>query len=482
MKVNAVYIFLALLAALLLCGCLGKDFKEGMDNTQVGASSINNENYDGKKDHHNKHHHNKHHHKKDHDKKHHDKEHHHKKDHHGKEHHDKKDHHGKEHHDKEHHHKKDHHKKDHHKKDHDKKDHDKEHYDNANNANNNNSISPMESPSIGNSSKALLSWNNIKYMNTGTTDNTTGNGGTSTSGKGASTSDKGTSKSSVATTAANSSVISTDLDEIEDDITSLKATIAKEESDLQSKLKALTSQPSGTAMGTAVTTAGGTPIVDTSADVVTTLGTSTVSGSDYGTQPQYIITNQSSTDNFDSDSDTGDNNVLYNNGMYSQSLAGPTEVVETSPQQIFNNNQQFLPGVSTPTNVSTQPFLPGVGSPTETLQPYLPGGASNQSFMSASQGPVQQYSSNLQMPQNPQGISGSQIPAGQEDMYILKSQIVPPVCPACPTVCPAKKNCPPCPAPARCPEPGYKCKLIPNFNSPENLPRPVLNDFSQFGM
>ena len=510
MKVHAVYIFLALLAALLLCGCLGKDFKEGMDNnTQVDPSRINNENNDDKKHHDKEHHHKEHHHKKDH----HDKEHHHKKDH-DKKHHDKK------HHDKEHHHKKDHHKKDHHKKDHDKKHHDKKHHDKEHydNANNNNSILPMESASNETSSNAPSSWNNIKYMNTGITDSKSGNGGTSTSGKGASksgnggtsTSDKGTSKSgksastsgnggtsksgkdtsnsgkgtsksSVATTAANSSVISTDLDEIEDDITSLKATIAKEESDLQSKLKALTSQPSGTAMGTAVTTAGGTPIVDTSADVVTTLGTSTVSGSDYGTQPQYIITNQSSTDNFDSDSDTGDNNVVYNNGMYSQSLAGPTEVVETSPQQIFNN-QQFLPGVSTPSNVSTQPFLPGVGSPTETLQPYLPGGASNQSFMSASQGPVQQYSSNLQMPQNPQGISGSQIPAGQEDMYILKSQIVPPVCPACPTVCPAKKNCPPCPAPARCPEPGYKCKLIPNFNSPENLPRPVLNDFSQFGM
>ena len=276
------------------------------------------------------------------------------------------------------------------------------------------------------------------------------------------------------------------MDEIEDDITSLKATIAKEEADLQSKLNSLNSQTTynvngtstgtGASTGTGVTTVGGASIVDTSADIVTTLGTSTVSGSDYTTQPQYIITNQSSTNDSDSDSDTDDNNIVYNNGMYSQSLAGPTEVVETSPQQIFNNNQQFLPGVSTPTDVSTQSFLPGVSSPTETLQPYVPGGASNQSFMSASQGPVQQY------PSNPQGIPGSQIPAGQEDMYILKSQIVPPVCPACPTVCPAKKNCPPCPAPARCPEPGYKCKLIPNFNSPENLPRPVLNDFSQFGM
>jgi hypothetical protein len=32
----------------------------------------------------------------------------------------------------------------------------------------------------------------------------------------------------------------------------------------------------------------------------------------------------------------------------------------------------------------------------------------------------------------PEGIKGSEIPIGYEDMYILKSQIVPPVCPACP--------------------------------------------------
>ena len=166
MKVNAVYIFLALLAALLLCGCLGKDFKEGMDNTQVDPSSINNygKKHHHKKDHDKKHHHKKDHHKKDHDKEHHDKEHHHKEHHHKKDH--DKEHHHKKDHDKEHHHKKDHDKKHHDKKHHGKKHHDKEHYDNANNANNN-SILPMESTSIETSSNAPFSWNNIKYMNTG---------------------------------------------------------------------------------------------------------------------------------------------------------------------------------------------------------------------------------------------------------------------------------------------------------------------------
>ena len=89
-----------------------------------------------------------------------------------------------------------------------------------------------------------------------------------------------------------------------------------------------------------------------------------------------------------------------------------------------------------------------------------------------------------------QGIPASQIPPGQEDLYMLKSEIVPPVCPACPaTKCESsssggEKKCPPCPPCARCPEPAFECKKVPNYNSSDDnvLPRPVLNSFSQFGM
>ena len=97
-----------------------------------------------------------------------------------------------------------------------------------------------------------------------------------------------------------------------------------------------------------------------------------------------------------------------------------------------------------------------------------------------------QYYSSL-----PPGIPASQIPSGQEDLYILKSQVVPPVCP----VCPAYKNnsnndpdsapkCPPCPPCARCPEPSFECKKVPNYNAINNsyLPQPIINDFSSFGM
>lgn len=78
------------------------------------------------------------------------------------------------------------------------------------------------------------------------------------------------------------------------------------------------------------------------------------------------------------------------------------------------------------------------------------------------------------------------IPPGDEDLYILKSEIVPPVCPKCPDMpaCPKQKPCPPCPPCGRCPEPSFTCKKVPNYasSSTEYLPRPVLADFSQFGM
>ena len=71
-----------------------------------------------------------------------------------------------------------------------------------------------------------------------------------------------------------------------------------------------------------------------------------------------------------------------------------------------------------------------------------------------------------------------------DDRYILKSQIVPPVCPACPTAVAREKECPPCPACDRCPEPNVECKRVTSYGgaSDQAFPVPVLNDFSQFGM
>jgi len=90
----------------------------------------------------------------------------------------------------------------------------------------------------------------------------------------------------------------------------------------------------------------------------------------------------------------------------------------------------------------------------------------------------------------PQGVPRSQIPQGQEDLYILKTEVVPPVCPVCPppiVQCPDKfdaSKCPPCPPCARCPEPSFECKKVPNYSAfnPDIMPVPVLTNFSSFGM
>ena len=77
------------------------------------------------------------------------------------------------------------------------------------------------------------------------------------------------------------------------------------------------------------------------------------------------------------------------------------------------------------------------------------------------------------------GVRRVDIPEGDEDLYVLKSSIVPPVCPKCPqqTACPRQKPCPPCPPCARCPEPAFTCKKVPNYNSMNNqyLPLPWLS-------
>ena len=89
----------------------------------------------------------------------------------------------------------------------------------------------------------------------------------------------------------------------------------------------------------------------------------------------------------------------------------------------------------------------------------------------------------------PPGIPASQIMSGDEHLYILKSEIVPPVCPACPAFpCASAVNnqspAPPCPPCGRCPEPSFECKKVPNYNATnsDSMPIPVLNDFSSFGM
>ena len=172
--------------------------------------------------------------------------------------------------------------------------------------------------------------------------------------------------------------------------------------------------------------------------------------------------------------------------------------------QIFNpsssNNQMNNNSNLNNNNLNILPFLNnlfsnnGISNNPNAYNPYY--GSQNQNSQMSNYNP---YSSAL-----PSGIPGSQIPPGKEDLYILKSEVIPPICPACPTVkvCDKKEKCPPCPACARCPEPSFECKKVPNYSSSsynsgyygyndsfdsgplggKSLPVPVLNDFSTFGM
>ena len=160
---------------------------------------------------------------------------------------------------------------------------------------------------------------------------------------------------------------------------------------------------------------------------------------------------------------------------------------------------QTMPSTN-PSNITSTQYYGSTGTPIDTSS-YTMGynqQQSNTNYNAGARGNTvdnsNPYSTSL-----PAGIPRSQIPAGEEDLYILKSQVVPPVCPACPASsgCPRDKPYPACPPCARCPEPSMTCKAVPNYNvigntdfnsgisgyNPMNdqyIPVPVLNDFSTF--
>ena len=157
------------------------------------------------------------------------------------------------------------------------------------------------------------------------------------------------------------------------------------------------------------------------------------------------------------------NTAYYAQGPYGGTVAGTTN--------------GYYNGTS-----STQYYGPYGGSAGSVTGPY-----GNTAYYA--QGPngatVAGTTSNDYYSSLPPGIPASQIPPGDEDLYILKSQVVPPVCPVCPVnVTEREKPCPACPPCARCPEPSFECKKVPNYSAINNeyLPQPVLNDFSTFGM
>jgi len=193
----------------------------------------------------------------------------------------------------------------------------------------------------------------------------------------------------------------------------------------------------------------------------------------------------------------GSTGYPINTSSYSQAYYGPYGGQVGAVTGPYGNTAYYAQGpngntVAGTTNNGTYPYTnqyygPYGGSAGAVTGPYgntayyAQGPNGNTVAGTTNNNSSNQYYSTL-----PPGVSGRQIPPGKEDLYILKSEIVPPVCPACPasSACPREEPCPACPACARCPEPSFECKKVPNYNSinEDYLPVPVLNDFSQFGM
>lgn len=133
------------------------------------------------------------------------------------------------------------------------------------------------------------------------------------------------------------------------------------------------------------------------------------------------------------------------------------------------NTQSYNPSVDNPNVQQT------MGSPTSPNKMNV---SSNYNEAYTQSLTSNDYSSSL-----PKGIPKSMIPPGNEDLYILKSEVVPPVCPACPPPilkCNDDKPPPPCPPCARCPEPRFDCKKVPNYGS-GNLGANYFGGGGQFG-
>ena len=169
--------------------------------------------------------------------------------------------------------------------------------------------------------------------------------------------------------------------------------------------------------------------------------------------------------------------VLFNTMVNGESNSSITEIKDSAeiegsvPAQFTMQNRDLM---GSPINLSES-------SPSRSVS------VKNQN-QKKNQNPLSSFLANI-FGGKKEGMENEDKPAypgkeGEEDQWILKSKIVPPVCPKCPEPTCDTKKCPPCPSCERCPEPAFECKKVPNYRSTNDnyLPRPVLADFSQFGM
>ena len=166
-----------------------------------------------------------------------------------------------------------------------------------------------------------------------------------------------------------------------------------------------------------------------------------------------------------------------NNGSLLENLAVEDPLYydkETFEHKVYNTNQFDKKDHSTDENTSDY---------YKELNPYQNNSLMpKESMVSMSGGPMPGNLNELAPSSNnedKEGIPFSQISSGSESLYVLKSKIVPPVCPRCPSIDMSKikaelgkAKCPPCPACARCPEDPFTCKKVPNYKhmNPDKVP------------
>jgi len=120
-------------------------------------------------------------------------------------------------------------------------------------------------------------------------------------------------------------------------------------------------------------------------------------------------------------------NLLAPKIIYTLTSSPTTSSPTTSSSNYFDNFNHF-----SESNSNTKYFgSTGLNIPPSEINSYT-GKDSDNKYSDINF--VYDYSSSL-----PTGIPKSQIVSGQEDLYILKTQVVPPVCPACP-MCPASSH------------------------------------------
>jgi hypothetical protein len=183
---------------------------------------------------------------------------------------------------------------------------------------------------------------------------------------------------------------------------------------------------------------------------------------------KIIVTNSSGNKTTYNTSTNSNSSSLYSMKFYGQN--GGTAQIITGPNgnnliQITNKNGQITIFNS---NNSSSPYSNYSSYSDDSSLPYNKNDSTNS----------YDYSSSL-----PPGIPMSQIAPGQEDLYILKSEIVPPVCPApVQSIQNSTEQCAPCPPCGRCPQPSFECKKVPNYSSStSNLPIASMSPYATYG-